>query len=100
LRVDCKYAIYILIKNDDNNNNNKIIKFFVYLRAQLNSQWPITESARIQTAATVRQHRSKQTNNNNNEHFLNPHSPNTEIDTLKLEIHVFVMCNAEMCDNK
>jgi hypothetical protein len=34
-----------------------IIQFFIYLRAELNSQWPITESARIQTAR--RQHMTK-----------------------------------------
>jgi hypothetical protein len=34
-----------------------IIQFFIYVRAELNSQWPITESARIQTA--IRQHRTK-----------------------------------------
>jgi hypothetical protein len=37
-----------------------IIQFFIYLRAELNSQWPIRESARIQTTA-IRQHRTKQT---------------------------------------
>jgi hypothetical protein len=36
-----------------------IIQFLIYLRAELNSQWPITESARIQTTA-IRQHRTKQ----------------------------------------
>jgi hypothetical protein len=34
------------------------IQFFIYLRAELNSQWPITESARIQTTV-IRQHRTK-----------------------------------------
>jgi hypothetical protein len=29
-----------------------IIQFFTYLRAELNSRWPITESTRIQIAAT------------------------------------------------
>jgi hypothetical protein len=45
------------------------IPFFTYLRAELNSQWPITESARIQTTTVIRQHRTKQTKNNkgNNE---------------------------------
>jgi hypothetical protein len=37
-----------------------IIQFFTYLRAEPNSQWPITESAQIQTTA-IRQHRTKQT---------------------------------------
>jgi hypothetical protein len=36
-----------------------IIQFFIYLRAELNSQWPITESARIQTETAIRQHRTK-----------------------------------------
>jgi hypothetical protein len=31
-----------MIFSDDNS-----IQFFIYLRAELNSQWPITESARI-----------------------------------------------------
>jgi hypothetical protein len=35
-----------------------IIQFFIYFRAELNSQWPITESARIHTA--IRQHMTKQ----------------------------------------
>jgi hypothetical protein len=42
-----------------------MIQFFVYLRAELNSQWPIAESARIQTTTAIRQHRTKQTKNNN-----------------------------------
>jgi hypothetical protein len=29
-----------------NNNNNNSVRFFIYLRAELKSQWPITESAR------------------------------------------------------
>jgi hypothetical protein len=37
-----------------------IIQFFIYLRAELNSQWPITESAQLQTPA-IGQHRKKQT---------------------------------------
>jgi hypothetical protein len=40
-----------------NNNNNNNSAF--YLRAEVSSQWPITESARIQTAAAIRQHRTK-----------------------------------------
>jgi hypothetical protein len=45
-----------LINNKDLSNNS--IQFFIYLRAELYSQWPITESARIHTA--IRQHRIKQ----------------------------------------
>jgi hypothetical protein len=37
-----------------------IIQFFIYIRADLNSECLITESARIQTTA-IRQHRTKQT---------------------------------------
>jgi hypothetical protein len=37
-----------------------LIQFFIYLLAELKSQWPITESARIQTSA-IRQNRAKQT---------------------------------------
>jgi hypothetical protein len=33
--------------NDDDNS----IQFFIYLRAELNSQWPVTEPTRIQTTA-------------------------------------------------
>jgi hypothetical protein len=33
--------------DDDNNNNNNAIKFFIYLRAELNNLWPITGTARI-----------------------------------------------------
>jgi hypothetical protein len=36
------------------------IQYFDYLSSELNSQWQITESARIQTTA-IRQHRTKQT---------------------------------------
>jgi hypothetical protein len=44
------------------NNNNKFnsIQFFIYVSAELNSQWPITGSARIQTTA-IRQLKAKQT---------------------------------------
>jgi hypothetical protein len=42
--------------------NNDSIQVSIYLRAELNSQWPITESARMQTAAAaLRQHRTKRT---------------------------------------
>jgi hypothetical protein len=44
-----------------NNDDGDSIKFFIYLRAELYSQWPITESARIQTTA-IGQHRTKRTN--------------------------------------
>jgi hypothetical protein len=37
-----------------------IIQFFIYLRNELNSQWPIAESAQLQTTA-IRQHRTNQT---------------------------------------
>jgi hypothetical protein len=37
-----------------------MIQFFICLRVELNNQWPITESARIQTAA-IRQHRTTTT---------------------------------------
>jgi hypothetical protein len=42
--------------NNNNNNNNNNNKFFIHLRAELKSQWPVTESARIQ-------------NNNENKHM-------------------------------
>jgi hypothetical protein len=45
------------IAHDDNNDS---VKFFVYLRAEFNSQWPIIESARIRITTAVRQHRTKQ----------------------------------------
>jgi hypothetical protein len=54
-------AWYIFIspaKSRSHNNNS--IQFFIYLRAELNNQWPITESERIQTTA-IRQHRTKPT---------------------------------------
>jgi hypothetical protein len=35
--------------DDDNNSVLYFVQFFIYLRAELNSQWPITESAQIQT---------------------------------------------------
>jgi uncharacterized protein YxeA len=59
--------------NNYNNNNVIIIiiiiiiiliQFFIYLRAQLNSEWPVTESARIQTTTAMRQHRKKRTKTN------------------------------------
>jgi hypothetical protein len=37
------------------------IQFYICLRAELNSQWPIIESARIQTTA-IRQYKTQQTN--------------------------------------
>jgi hypothetical protein len=45
-------------------NNSILIQLFIYLHAELNSQWSITESARIQTTA-IRQHRTKQTKTTN-----------------------------------
>jgi hypothetical protein len=36
------------------------IQLFIYLCAELNNQWPITESAGTQTKA-IRQHRTKHT---------------------------------------
>jgi hypothetical protein len=52
--------------DDNNNNNNNVIiinsiKLFIYLRAELNSQWSITESASTQTATAMRQRRAKHT---------------------------------------
>jgi hypothetical protein len=41
-------------KSDDDS-----VQLFTYLRAELNSQWIITESVRMQTTA-IRQHRTKQ----------------------------------------
>jgi hypothetical protein len=38
-------------------NQENSIQFFIYLRAELKSQWPITGSARIHTA--IRQHRTE-----------------------------------------
>jgi hypothetical protein len=40
-----------------NNNNNT----FLYLRAELNSQWPIADSARIQTTAISQPKTTKET---------------------------------------
>jgi hypothetical protein len=86
-------------QNDDDDDDDEIIYFFVYYHADLNSRWPVTESVRIQTIPAIRQHRTKQTNNNNEE-CSNLHSPNTEKGALKLAVRAFIMCNAEMCDNK
>jgi hypothetical protein len=38
---------------DDDNNSKNSTKFFIYLRSELNSQWPITKSARIIIIITV-----------------------------------------------
>jgi hypothetical protein len=47
------------------------IKFFIFLRAELNRQWPITESAGLQIKA-IRQHRTKQTKwQQNHEQWIN-----------------------------
>jgi hypothetical protein len=35
--------------NNNNNNKNNNKKLFIYLHAELNSRWPITESALTQT---------------------------------------------------
>jgi hypothetical protein len=50
---------------------NYSIQFFIYLCAELNSQWPITESARIQTTA-IRQHMTKQTTKTTTKETTNP----------------------------
>jgi hypothetical protein len=39
-----------------------VYKSIIYLRADLNSQWPITESGRTQTA--IRQHNTRQNKKN------------------------------------
>jgi hypothetical protein len=48
-----------------------IIQFYIYLRAEQNSQWPLTESARIQIRAIcqnrIKQRRSNKRNNKNKE---------------------------------
>jgi hypothetical protein len=36
-----------------------IIQFFIHLRAEINSQWPTTESARIQTTAMTTQDKTR-----------------------------------------
>jgi hypothetical protein len=41
-----------ILKDNDSNDNS--IQFFIYIHAELNSQLPITESARIQTTAIMR----------------------------------------------
>jgi hypothetical protein len=42
------------------------MQFFVYLSAELNSQWPITELAAIQTKEIRKQRTKKQQNNKTN----------------------------------
>jgi hypothetical protein len=44
-------------------NNNNSIQFFIYLSTEINSQWPITESAKLQTTA-VREHKDKTSKKN------------------------------------
>jgi hypothetical protein len=53
----------INFNNNNNNNNNNLIQLFIYLRAELNTQLSITESAKIKTTA-LRQHRTKETKTN------------------------------------
>jgi hypothetical protein len=50
-------------QTNNKNNNNNLVKLFIYLLAELNSQWPVTESTQIQTATVIRQHRTKQNEN-------------------------------------
>jgi hypothetical protein len=47
-KVKHKRTVYTNNNNNENNNttNNNSIRFFNYLHAELNSQWPIIESAR------------------------------------------------------
>jgi hypothetical protein len=45
--------------NNNNNNNNKLDALFI-LRAELNSQWPVSEPAQIQTAAARQQDKKQQ----------------------------------------
>jgi hypothetical protein len=40
-------------------SNNNSIQIYIYLRAELNSQWPIKESAQMQTATSVGQYGTK-----------------------------------------
>jgi hypothetical protein len=53
------YHFKVIIKSEKdklhaftiNTSMMMVIQFFIYLRTELNSQWPITESARIRTTA-------------------------------------------------
>jgi hypothetical protein len=51
------------------NNSKNSIQFFIHVRAELNSQWPVRESAQIQTTV-LRQNRTKQTKKQQNKKIL------------------------------
>jgi hypothetical protein len=57
------------------NNNNNSIQFFIYLRAELNSRGPITESARNmktnKNTATKQNTQKEDKTKNTNEHKKN-----------------------------
>jgi hypothetical protein len=57
---DYRQYLRIFISSSRIKSNNNLIQFLISLRAELNSQWPITKSARIPTTA-IRQHAAKLT---------------------------------------
>jgi hypothetical protein len=46
--------------------DNDSIQFLIYLRAELNSQWPITESARVKTTVIKNDNNHNNINNDDN----------------------------------
>jgi hypothetical protein len=74
---------------------NNSIQFFIYLRAELNSQWPVTKSARIHTTA-IRQHRTKQTKTTTKQRKIDqPRLFTPKYDLLKISVDLQTAFAAE-----
>jgi hypothetical protein len=52
-RIIFTHAYIYTCNDNNNNNNNNNNKLFIYLRAELNSQWPILEWNEHKITATT-----------------------------------------------
>jgi hypothetical protein len=78
-----------------NSGNNNSIKFFICLRAGLNSQWPVTESARIQTTTEIRPQNKTNKNKRNNNNKNGPAKAFYTRDLLKISVNLQIAFAAE-----
>jgi hypothetical protein len=58
-------------QQQQDHHSNNLIKFFIYLSAELRSQWLITKSGGIQTTSAIRQRGQTNKNKRNNKNQEN-----------------------------
>lgn len=71
------------------------IQFFIYLLAELNSQWPIIESIRIQATTPVRQHRTEQTKTEKQVNWIRQVFLHSGV--IKMSVHLQTALAGETC---